>query len=54
MNLKFIMTSKALKGLSENKNQRTADQIAREMSERARKIMNDEPVESCRMRINFY
>lgn len=54
MSLKIILSKKELEELSENKNARNADQIAREMKERARKILKDEPVESCRMRINFY
>lgn len=54
MSLKIIMSNKALEELSKNENARNAEQIAHEMRERARKILKDEPVESCRMRINFY
>lgn len=52
--VKLILPKRVIKELSENSNQKTADQLSREMSERARKILNGEPVESCAMKINCY
>lgn len=49
--VKLVMGGSVLKELRER--DRSGDEISRQMSERARKILSDEPVESVAMRINY-
>ncbi len=50
--VKMVLKDSVLKELRELN--RSGDEISRKMSERARKLLKDEPVESVALRVNFY
>lgn len=50
--VKMVLKASALKEL--RRLDRSGDEISRQMSERARKLMKDEPVEPVALRVAFY
>jgi hypothetical protein len=50
--VKMVLKASALKEL--RKLDRSGDEISLQMSERARKLMRDEPVEPVALRVTFY
>ncbi|MBK3468179.1 hypothetical protein [Pseudomonas sp. MF6776] len=50
--IKMVLKASALKEL--RKLDRSGDEISRQMSDRARKLLKDEPVEQLALRVNFY
>jgi len=50
--VKMVMKASVLQEL--RKLNRSGDEISRQMSERARKLMKDEPVDPVALRVNFY